>query len=60
MLEMKIVVGMTVRRSNISTVYEDWDWVRTSKRPKTVAGERAYQAIRGGPSEGLPCRVERM
>ena len=60
MLEMKAAIVMTVREFDVKTVYEEWDTLYPRKGPKTVAGERAYQAISGGPSDGLPCRVEIM
>ena len=57
LLDMKITTVMAVREFEISSVYDEWDRLWPRKRPKTVAGERAYQTISGGPSEGLPCRV---
>lgn len=49
---------MPAREFDIKTVYEEWDRLQSRKGPKEVAGERAYQAISGGPSDGLPCRVD--
>ncbi|KAI9849674.1 MAG: hypothetical protein M1837_002799 [Sclerophora amabilis] len=60
MLEIKIALVLTARELNIRSVYEEFDKMKPRKGPKTVAGERAYQAISGGPSDGLPCRVERV
>lgn len=58
MLEMKIVLVLTAREFDIKSVYEEWDRSRPGRNgPTTVEGERAYQAISGGPSDGLPCRV---
>lgn len=58
MLEMKITMVMTAREFNIRSVYEEWDQIRPRRGPRKVAGERAYQIYSGGPSDGLPCRVE--
>lgn len=59
MLEMKIVLVLTAREFDIKSVYQEWDHSRPGRNgPRTVEGERAYQAINGGPSDGLPCRVE--
>ena len=58
MLEMKVAIVMTAREFDIKTVYDEWDRLNRPKGPKTVSGERAYQAKSGGPSDGLPCRVK--
>ncbi|MCJ1312291.1 hypothetical protein MMC25_005965 [Agyrium rufum] len=55
--EMKVVMVMTARELEIKVVYEEWDALHPSRGPKSVAGERAYQVISGGPSDGLPCRA---
>ena len=57
MLEMKVVMVMTAREFDVRTVYEEWDRLNRPKGPKTVFGERAYQAKSGGPSDGLLCRI---
>lgn len=58
MLEMKTVLVLTAREFDIKSFYEEWDCSRPGRNgPTTVEGERAYQAISGSPSDGLPCRV---
>ena len=58
MIEMKVVMIMTLRRFDLSSVYEEWDRVNLCTDPRTVNGERAYQAGDGAPSARLPCRVK--
>ena len=59
MLELKVVLILTAREFEISSVYEEWDLLHPRKGPKTVKGERAYQILAGAahPADGLPCRV---
>ena len=59
MLEMKIALVMMIREFDISICYEEWDRIHGTKGPKTVNGERAYQALKGTtrPADGMPCRV---
>ena len=56
-LEMKAALLMTVRRFEFRMVYEEWDCLFPKRGMRFVGGERAYQALDGGPSEGMPCRV---
>ena len=58
LLEMKLVLVLAVRQFDLSMPYEEWDQQHLKKGPKHVAGERAYQAGNGGPSEEMPCRVK--
>ena len=58
LLEMKSVLVLAIRRFNFRMPYDEWDQLHPTKLPRNVAGERAYQAGNGGPSEGMPCRVE--
>ena len=57
-LEMKAALVLTIRRFEFSMPYEEWDRLYPKKGPRHVAGERAYQALNGGPSEEMPCRVK--
>ena len=57
LLEMKLVLVLVVRRFHLSMPYDEWDLRHPKKGPRHVAGERAYQALNGGPSEEMPCRV---
>ena len=57
-LEMKVVLALLLRRFDFRIAYDEWDRTHIKKGPRHVAGERAYQAINGGPSDGMPCRVE--
>lgn len=57
MIEMKVVLVMALRRFDVNSMYEEWDETHPWKGPRTVHGERAYQAGDGGPNAGLPCRV---
>lgn len=59
LLEMKVVMVMVLREFDIRSVYDEWDQLHPRAGPKVVAGERAYHTASGGPSEGLPCRVQR-
>ena len=58
LLEMKLVLVLAIRQFDCSMPYDEWDQLHPKKGPKHVAGERAYQALNGGPSEGMPCRVK--
>lgn len=58
LLEMKVVLVLSIRRFQFRMPYDEWDQLHPRKGPRHVAGERAYQAVQGGPSEGMPCRVE--
>ncbi|CAG8960151.1 hypothetical protein HYFRA_00010630 [Hymenoscyphus fraxineus] len=61
MLEMKVVLVMVVRGWVVRSVYEEVDGKEGGQEEgKMVAGERAYQVLRGGarPRGGMPCRVE--
>ena len=58
LLEMKLMLVLAVRRFSLSMPYDEWDRQHPKKGPRHVADERAYQALNGGPSEGMPCRVE--
>ena len=57
LLEMKLVLALVIRQFDFSMPYEEWDQLHPRKGPKHVAGERAYQAANGSPSEEMPCRV---
>ncbi|KAL9619374.1 MAG: hypothetical protein Q9160_005969 [Pyrenula sp. 1 TL-2023] len=58
LLEMKIALVLAIRRFDFSMPYDEWDRLHPKSGPKHVAGERAYQAMNGGPSEGMPCRIK--
>ena len=58
LLEMKLVLVLAIRQFQFSMPYDEWDQLHPKKVPRHVAGERAYQALNGGPSEGMPCRVK--
>lgn len=58
LLEMKTVLVLAIRQFHFSMPYDEWDQLHPKKGPTHVAGERAYQALNGGPSEGMPCRVK--
>lgn len=60
MLEMKIIMVMTLRRFQITPVYEELDRQEPSAKVRTVYGERGYQIQRAQPSDDLPCRVEKV
>ena len=57
LLEMKAVLVLAIRRFQFCMPYDEWDQLHPKRGPRHVAGERAYQALNGGPSEGMPCRV---
>lgn len=61
MLELRIALVLTLREFDIAPAYPEWDAHHPSPGVKTVDGERAYQAEKGGggahPADGLPCRV---
>ena len=57
-LEMKAALVLTIRQYDFSMPYDEWDRLHPRKGPRHVAGERAYQALNGGPSEEMPCRVK--
>ncbi len=59
MIEMKIVLALTSREFQITTVYDEVDR-DSSTGIRTVDGERAYQVQHGQPSGNLPCRVTRI
>ena len=58
-LELRVVMVMVVRNFDIVEAYEEWDRRKgaKTKRARTIAGERAYQAKMQHPSEGFPCRI---
>ena len=58
LLEMKVVLVLAVRQFHFSMPYNEWDQLHPKKTPRHVAGERAYQALNGGPSDEMPCRVK--
>lgn len=58
LLEMKLVLVLAIRQFHFRMPYDEWDQLHPKKVPRHVAGERAYQALNGGPSEGMPCRVK--
>ena len=59
LLELKMVLTMTAREFEITSVWDEWDKMHPRKGPKTVNGDRAYQILSGAahPSDGHPCRV---
>ena len=57
LLEMKLVLVLAIRQFHFSMPYDEWDQLHPKTTPRHVAGERAYQAVNGGPSDGMPCRV---
>ncbi|KAL2132796.1 hypothetical protein VTI74DRAFT_3365 [Chaetomium olivicolor] len=61
MTELKVALVMTVREFEIVPAYDEWDTLHPREGVKTVNGERAYQAEKGGggahPADGFPCRV---
>ncbi|KAL2045339.1 hypothetical protein N7G274_002422 [Stereocaulon virgatum] len=59
MLELKLVLVMTIRGFEVTSVYEEWDRLNPINGTKTINGDRAYQILSGAahPSDGLPCRV---
>ena len=57
LLEIKLALVLVIRKFDFSMPYDEWDQLHPRKSPRHVAGERAYQAVNGGPSEGMPCRV---
>uniref|UniRef100_A0A8H7NBH0 Cytochrome P450 n=1 Tax=Bionectria ochroleuca TaxID=29856 RepID=A0A8H7NBH0_BIOOC len=60
-LELKICLVMTLREFCITPAYEEWDVRHPRRGNKTINGNRAYQAEKGGggahPADGLPVRV---
>ena len=59
MMEMKIAMILVLAMFDIEVAYEEIDR-RSSSKPKTVNGERAYQLTLNGPSLGLPCKIKRV
>lgn len=57
MMEMKIVLVMVLQEFNIEIAYEELDR-KSSRGPRTVDGERAYQVNVARPSDDLPCRTK--
>jgi cytochrome P450 len=62
LLELRIALVMTMREFQITPAYDDWDKIHPPRNGiKTVDGNRAYQAQKGGggahPADGYPCRV---
>lgn len=61
MLELKICLVMTLREFMITPAYEEWDKTHPRRGIKTVNGQRAYQAEKGGggahPADGFPVKV---
>ncbi|OCL07969.1 AflN/verA/monooxygenase [Glonium stellatum] len=61
LLELRIALAMTIREFSITPAYDEWDDLHPRIGVKTVNGNRAYQAEKGGggahPADGYPCRV---
>ncbi|KAK0377048.1 AflN/verA/monooxygenase [Colletotrichum limetticola] len=61
MLELRIALVMTVREFVIKPAYEDWDKLHPKSGIRSVKGNRAYQAVKGGggahPADGFPVRI---
>ena len=56
MMEIKIAMVLVLATFNIEVAYEEIDR-RSSRKPKMVNGERAYQLTLNAPSLGLPCKI---
>ncbi|KAK1445970.1 AflN/verA/monooxygenase [Colletotrichum melonis] len=61
LLELRIALVMTVREFVIKPAYEDWDKLHPKSGIRSVKGNRAYQAVKGGggahPADGFPVRI---
>ena len=57
MMEIKIAMVLVLATFDIEVAYEEIDR-RSSRKPKMVNGERAYQLTLNAPSLGLPCKVK--
>ncbi|OHE99736.1 AflN/verA/monooxygenase [Colletotrichum orchidophilum] len=61
MIELKVALAMTVREFVIMPAYEDWDKLHPKSGIRSVNGNRAYQAVKGGggahPADGFPVKV---
>ncbi|TEA19169.1 putative sterigmatocystin biosynthesis P450 monooxygenase stcS [Colletotrichum sidae] len=62
MVELRVALVMTAREFNIKPAYDEWDRIHLRRGIKTVNGDRAYQAVKGGggahPADGFPVTVE--
>ncbi|KAL2876119.1 hypothetical protein SGCOL_008658 [Colletotrichum sp. CLE4] len=61
MIELRVALVMTVREFVIKPAYEDWDKLYPKSGIRSVNGNRAYQAHKGGggahPADGFPVKI---